>query len=428
MMKKVIPLLLAATLLGAAVIPATAAGGTLGTAAQILCSEQSMIKTGILGKKLCFSDADFKQAMGVPDFESITVELLPPAEDGVLLFAGRKVTPEQTIKRKNISSLCFIPTSENITESKFSFTSEGKMGGATMVCVMKFIEKINEAPHIEKDEGTSLCVWTQEGITVYGKMSAADPEEDALEYIVVRYPQHGVLRVSNRTSGDYRYTPGTTYTGKDRFTYVARDCYGNYSLPCEVQITVDSRRSGVCYADMKDDAGYNAAVVMNAVGVMSGTQIGDDFYFYPDRTVTRAEFVGMALKAAGVRPDTSAKETFFDDNDKIPKSLVGYVATAQRRAIVNGTFTGKALNFRPNDPVTRCEAAAILAKLIGENCVQSATPVFADNSSIPVWARSATVCCVGLGILDKKGDNFAAKDSLTRREVAMALMRLMNLS
>ena len=90
---------------------------------------------------------------------------------------------------------------------------------------------------------------------------------------------------------------------------------------------------------------------------MAGVPVGDDTLFSPNGTVTRAEFVAMALKNVGVRRDTTLTATCFDDDGEIPASLRGYVATAQRIGVVNGSFSGGKLLFRPNDPVTKYEAA-----------------------------------------------------------------------
>ena len=138
-MKKLFLLFLATVLVA---LPISISATTLSPALTTLTKETKMIKSGLIGQTMTFNDVDFKTAMNVSDFKSITITSLPPASAGNLLYGGRNVSEGQTIKRKNISALSFVPASKNVTNCKFTFTSEGLMGGAEMTCVLKFIVQI----------------------------------------------------------------------------------------------------------------------------------------------------------------------------------------------------------------------------------------------------------------------------------------------
>lgn len=409
-MKKIcLCLTLAAVFLLTAVCPAFAA--PLGTAADVLASDVTLIKSGLAGEKMIFCDTDFKTALGVSDLKSITVITLPSSTTGTLLLGGRRVGTNQTVKRRHLAALVFVPASPSVTEATFTFTAEGLAGGAAITCTMKFLDRVNYAPRADG----AVSVFTQSGIPVFGKMAGCDPEGDACEFIVLRYPENGTLTVTDKTTGAYRYTPLKNKTGKDSFSYVIRDCYGNYSEVCHAQIRVDERMSDVVYVDMEDSPAYQAAVAMDALGVMHGKVVGDQSFFSPEETVSRAEFVAMAMKTCGIRADSTLTATFFDDNADIPAPLVGYIATAQRIGIVNGTFSGGKLTFRPNDEITGLDAAVILSRLIGE----SKTGTTAGKSSVPVWARAGVATLASLGILDE--GTASADRKLTRADVAEAL-------
>ena len=156
---------------------------------------------------------------------------------------------------------------------------------------------------------------------------------------------------------------------------------------------------------------------------MSGSRIGDDMYFSPEKSVTRAEFVAMAMKVLGIRKDSTLTTTFFDDNDEIPKSLLGYVATAARCGFINGSFDGEELKFRPNDNITKCEAAIILSNMLE---IKADSAVFSDISgidSVPVWARGQVGAMYENGIFNST-DTDDINAELCREEAAEYLYRI----
>ena len=99
--------------------------------------------------------------------------------------------------------------------------------------------------------------------------------------------------------GSYCYTANEGASGEDSFTYVAVDPYGNRSEPTEITINTVKNESGIVYADL--DAGEaHAAVLLASKGALVGEKIGSDWYFYPEKTVTRSEFLMMAMKMNGL--------------------------------------------------------------------------------------------------------------------------------
>ena len=390
------------------------ASAEFGSGAAAVASGVSVIRTGLRGQKIVFSDADIKSALVLGDFKSVTITKIPPSSEGVLLLDGKRVGEGKVIKRKNIPSLEFVPASSEVTESRFSFTLAGFAGGAEIECILKFIDKVNYAPTADDD----IAVSTQEEIAVFGSLSATDPEGDAIEYIIVTYPKKGTLNIS--ADGRFSYLPKDNYTGSDKFTYVARDEYGNYSEPVTVKLKVTERLCETVYADMSEREEYGAAVAMTAMNVMGGRILGDDVYFMPDETVTRAEFVTMAMKSLGIKADSTLYNTFFDDNAEIPVALRSYVATAQRIGAVDGSFTDGKLLFGPNDEITHYEAAKILATLVNADS-DGEESVFAPDDNVPVWARSSVAAMCALGVFDGDEDMSA---SLTRADVAKILYKI----
>ena len=229
--------------------------------------------------------------------------------------------------------------------------------------------------------------------------------------------------MTDKATGKYTYTPDAEYTGYDKFSYVVRDEYGNYTKPCEVSIKVIERMSEKIFADMTNRSEYNAAVAMEAMGIMSAYTYGDGLYFKPDETVSKAEFLAMAMKAYGIKPRTDVTTTFFDDTDNIPKALVGYVARASELGIIDGTFDGKSLNFEPERAITKSEAAGIMSNIMKKTSGEE-EDVFVEMSDIPVWARSYVRAMYTLGIFDYDEESVYVDSEVTRAEAAEFIYRM----
>ena len=420
--KKILSAVICAVLLIASIFSIAVSAG-FGSGIAVVASETKIIKTGIFGQKIIFSDLDFKQGLAITDFDKIEIKEIPLSTEGTLLLAGRRVKEGTIIKRKNIGALVFVPASKNVEECKFKFTTEDFAEGAEVDFIIKFTDKVNYAPEI--DESVSASVSTQREISVFGQMSAYDGEGDAIEYMVVSYPKSGALRVISEESGEYVYTPPASFTGSDSFSYVARDEWGNFSKLCKVKIEVGERMSEVVYSDMTDRSEYNAAVALTAMGVMDGKVIGDATYFMPEEAVSRAQFLTMAMKCMGISGDKSTSKSYFDDNDEISAPYLPYAKAASKLGIVTGEFKNGRLLFRPNDTITKYEAAMIISKLIDISDA-SAGISFSDTDTVPVWARDEVSALCSMGIISYEGDTVNGKAELTKANAAEYLYNMLS--
>ena len=420
-MKKISLFILTSVLIFGVFSAVALASPVFGGGIQTVADEVTLIKTGLLGQKLCFTDADFKSALTLADFDTITVTKIPSSTEGTLLLGGRRVGEGRVIKQKNLGSLVFFPASDKVSEATFLFTVDGYAGGAELKCVMKFIDKVNYAPYCDEEESVATFS-TQESISVFGNLSAKDPEGDSLEYMAISYPKNGSLEIIDKECGRFSYTPNKGFTGSDSFSYVARDEYGNYTHPIKVSLRVDRRMCDTVYTDMREREEYGASVAMTAMGIMCGKLVGDDLYFEPDKEVSKAEFVSMAMKTMGICADSTLTKTFFDDDKDIPVSLKGYVATAERLGFIGGDFKDGKLLFSPNEPITKYEAAKIMASIVGvdENAEET---VFAEDDGIPVWARAGVWCMRSIGVFNSV-DVKDSSSNVTRANAASYLYKL----
>ena len=190
------------------------------------------------------------------------------------------------------------------------------------------------------------------------------------------------------------------------------------------KIEVGERMSEVVYKDMINSKEYNAAVTLTAMDIMDGRTLGDGTYFMPDETVSKAEFLTMAMKAANIKVDNSTSKTYFDDNDDIPLPLRPYVKSAVRLGIINGEFKDGKLLYRPGDAITKYEAAMIISKLV-ETTDNEKSVSLSDISSVPVWARDEVEALCAMGIFSTEGGKSLAGEEMTRKDTATCIYEML---
>ena len=206
-MKKRILLLLLILAMALALPMSASAASRLSGGIGVMAEGATMIKGAVAGDTVRFSATDFKQAMGLRRFESITLTALPDGECGTLYFGKEAVSVGATVPRASLDNLTFVPKDTAVKEAGFRFTCESYAGGAEIACTIRFAESLNHAPTIS-ELAAARAVSTYRGMMAEGCLLATDPEGDALEFIVIDYPAHGALTLTDSALGDFRYTPG----------------------------------------------------------------------------------------------------------------------------------------------------------------------------------------------------------------------------
>ena len=388
----------------------------------VFAAATDMAVSAPVGNEVVFSSDIFARGMNLSAVEYITVRSIPEASAGELLLGSTRVAAGQTVSASNLSYMTFLSATDEPTVAAFSFTANG--GATAMVCHIYLMEEINYTPTVSMASGLSLNLTTHRDMKLYGTLSAYDPDGDGLIFEIVSYPENGSLRLTDRTVGSYVYTPSSGYIGTDSFSYIARDKYGNYSTAATVDLKVAQSGTAITYADMEESRAYNAALTLTEAGVMSGTQVGNRYYFYPDQTVSRVEFLIMAMNAAGITSVPDCKATVFADDLDIPESMKGYVAAAYEMKYISGSLSDGKLCFLPNEEITRAQAAVMLSNIVGL-CDVLVIPTFADTSEIPVWATEAIYSLGAAGIMTGQGGYIAPMAKITRAQTAQMLAAAM---
>ena len=388
----------------------------------VLAASTDVAFSAPVGNDVLFSADDFARGLNLSRVDYVTVCSLPDVTCGSLMLGSTKIVAGQSISASNLAHMSYTAASDDMTKGSFTFTVNG--GNVPMLCNLYLLEKTNYTPTVKVASDLSLNVSTYRGLSAYGTLSAHDPDGDELIFEIVSYPTSGSIKLLNRNLGSYVYTPGGSYSGSDRFTYVARDKYGNYSASATVQLRVALSGTSVTYADMQDSKSYPAALAMTESGVMSGVQVGNQYFFYPDKTVSRAEFLLMAMNASGINEVPPCANTAFADDADIPSAMKGYVATAYSLGYIKGTSVKGELCFLPNESITRVEAAVIVDAILDPTDAL-VIPTFADSSEIPTWARDAIHSLHAAGIMIPFEGEISATDPLTRAQAAELLAAVM---
>lgn len=252
------------------------------------------------------------------------------------------------------------------------------------------------------------------GVACTGTLQATDNEGEAVTFQIVEPPVKGTLECG--AEGVFVYTPNADASGADHFTYTATDESGAVSVPATVTIRVSRTASGVRYADTNGLDCATAAVDLAEHGVFIGARMGDEWFFEPERTVSRGAFVAMALAAAGVAP-SDVTVTGFADDAAIPTWAKGSVAGALAAGVVQGARTEQGVVFRAENDITLSEAAAVLDRVLDVTDVSLPDP----GADEPEWYAQAVANLESVRVAPVGGFGEGLDRAVTRGEAASLL-------
>lgn len=278
------------------------------------------------------------------------------------------------------------------------------------------IAAVNHPPVAE-----ALCLDTYKNVEVQGAFSGVDPEGDALTFQLISKPARGAVTQAENGSAAFTYTPYENKTGKDAFTYVAVDAQGNTSSPATVSIKISKQKTKVTYSDMTGVEGHREAVRLAEAGLLVGEKMGQDYFFHPEQTMSRAQFTALAMAVAEMESMDGVQVTGFADDGVMAMWAKPYVSAALRSGVVRGSFDeGGQVVFLPDAPVTAAEAAVLLNRALAVTDVPSAAETMAD---VPAWCVQAVANLDSCGAMPASA---VLSEPLTRAQAAVMLDRAMD--
>lgn len=227
----------------------------------------------------------------------------------------------------------------------------------------------------------NLELSTYRDTSVNGKLSAYDPEDDVASYEITTKPIKGEIKLEQ--NGDFVYTPLEGKKGRDYFGYKAIDSEGNMSQEATVIIRIEKQKKSVVYNDMEKRAGEYAAVKLNKAGIFTGEKLGTEYYFSPDKSISRNEFTRLCM-------------------------------------LVSGNKDVECGELADECSITRSEAALILDEALELNDINYIDSI-EDRDVATVQA------CMNLSAVDILSMDSSAEDILTREAAAIMLVQALEL-
>ncbi len=185
-------------------------------------------------------------------------------------------------------------------------------------------------------------------------------------------------------------------------------------------------REPLAFSDMDGHWASAPVQLLSSCGIISGTENGE---FLPENSLTRAEFAQMLIGALGVPDQQGNAFTDVTGTEWYAKAA----STASYYGLISGKDGGR---FAPLEPVTREEAAVILAKA-AELCAKGkeysqedaefTLGQFDDGMDAAAWSAPSLAFCVDAGLFSSDTMDIRPGDGLTRAEAAQLTYQLMQL-
>lgn len=338
---------------------------------------------------------------------------VPSALDAKLMLGERVLRAGDVLDARMLSSLRVVPAENRTASCEVSYApiENGKVLPMRSLPLSILTGK-NEPPvcHDVKLE-------TYKNIANTGTFSASDPEGDTLTYQIVKAPKRGSVEIF--PNGSFTYTPAQNKVGKDVFTYTATDSAGNVSEAATVTVKIVKPTDKAMYQDLSGDSLAYTAMWLKDRGVYTGKRLAGNLCFEPEASLTRGEFLVMAMKVLGVDAEDAKLTSGFADENQTPAWMRPYIVSAFKSGMISGVSSSSGTLFRPDAALTRAEAAVMLQNMLGLPSSQEQA-VFAqeDESLIPAWAQDSYAALGAAGIEIPLS---TSSENLTRREAAELL-------
>ena len=343
--------------------------------------------------------------------EGVYVASVPSQLDAEVSLGARTLRAGDVLDRSMLSQLLVLPAENRDASCERVYCPiEGGEVQPSRALELSILTGKNEAP-VCRD----VKFETYKNIANTGVLSASDPEGDTLTYQLVKEPKRGTVDIA--PDGGFTYTPAQNKVGKDVFTYTATDSAGNVSNVANVTVKIVKPTDKAMYQDLAGDTLAYTAMWLKDRGVYTGKRIAGNLCFEPEGTLTRGEFLVMAMKLLGAEPESARLTSGFADESKTPAWMRPYIVSAFKSGMVSGVTSPDGMVFRPSSNLTRAEAAVMLQNILDLPQSQEAA-VFSEDCAVPVWAQASVSALESAGISIPVT---TSAENLTRREAAELL-------
>jgi len=253
-------------------------------------------------------------------------------------------------------------------------------------------------------------------------------EGSTLTYIVDTKPSHGTLVHTNSSDKSFTYTPDLDYVGTDSFTFKVSDGT-TISNVATITITITTPSGEIIpffYVDMQEHWANYSASHLAARGLIIGEEIGNRFYFYPNREMTRSDFILFLLAITESNEDATLEipDVTFADASETPNWLVEAAKLAYAKGIIKGSADGNKLYLNPYKALTRKEAVVMIDNVLDLTDATDSL-AYSDTASIPAWATQAVKNLTAYKIIQGNDANeFRPNKIISKAEAAEMCYKL----
>lgn len=343
----------------------------------------------------CFSAGDF--APSEEQLCGICITELPDSGAGTVLLGSRVLRAGDILTAQQVEQMVFWPLQtqeDRVAEVVYLPIYEDRVEPAA-VMTLSIRGKQDKAP-VAQDS----VLETYKNLSNDGKLIAADPEEQTVAYTLVRQPRRGTVEL--REDGTFTYTPKKNKVGVDSFTFTATDPGGNVSREATVTVNIMKPTDSKLYRDTQGlDCRFSAQWLRNT-GLFAGEQVGGDACFFPEKTVTRGEFLSMLVNLLEIPVEQT----------DAPDWVQPYLDAAIRSGLVSGW---QQESFDMNAPVTGAETAVALQNALD---LSAGHEEIVYGEEVPSWAATS------LAVMAANGVELEAATPMTRGQIAQVLYQV----
>ena len=375
--------------------------GTVAMAAEVDCDTT-----------YCFTSGDFSPE---DTLTGICVTGLPAPNTGTVMLGSRIIRTGDILTAEQLAKMTFSPlrteTDQDAVMTYLPIYENRVERPATMTIAIRGKEDLSPAAQ-------DSAIETYKNLPNEGKLKAADPEGEALTFTLVRKPKRGSVEL--REDGSFTYTPKKNKVGVDSFTYTAADPAGNVSREATVTVQILKPTDARQYTDTAGQSCRFAAEWMRNTGLFVGEKIGTQECFFPEKTVSRGDFLAMLVQTLDIPTDNTAYEQM---NQDVPGWLKPYLAAAMRSGLVAGLPDRE--TFGAEEAITGAEAAVMLQNALDLAISQQTLETMNQDegeSDVPAWAA------VSLTAMAENGIQLEANEPLNRGQVAEILYQAARLA
>ena len=358
----------------------------------------------------CFTSQDFSQSED--PLLGICITDLPQANAGTVMLGSRILQEGDILTADQVAQMTFSPLlTEEDTSAQITYLpiyQNRVERSATMTLSIR--GKKDEAP-----VAANSSIETYKNVPNEGILKVSDPEGKPLTYTLIRNPKRGDVVINQ--DGSFLYTPKKNKVGVDSFTFTATDPAGNVSREATVTIQILKPASSVQYTDTAGLPCRFEAEWLRNTGLFEGEKINSQSCFFPEKTVSRGQFLAMMVKALDIPTDNVSYDSLPADT---PQWLKPYLAAAVRAGLTAGLPNTD--TFGADEPISGAEAAVMLQNALDLAITEDALSTYSQLEDVPAWAAGS------LTVLDNNGLRLNATAAMTRADTAQVLYQVSQLA